>query len=345
MLNFYNSRLINAAFHFIPKNEGVNEPVYSHNLYLETDQIQESIFSLLSSSFKNPVFYSFDYHNSDFIFNPLYNYVSNTFDNEEDLLANSIKICKLLFDKSKNSFIDSGYFFYGNIKDVLIDDELVNVITIIKFEETTSIFDFKHGPNGIQAQEKSGYSLKKPHKICLILDVDREEGYKILQIDPQNKIEADYWMKEFLFLKPHQDKHLFTSEYIKLTLNFAKKNESFKETQSLDKVDLKYKTKEYFAKNEKFSEEEFLDSSFPNKKIKNDFLEFKANYEADTNKTIPDQFEISPVMVNKNARFLRSVIKLDKNFHIYVHGNREKIERIEESDGTKYYKIYFDQES
>jgi len=41
----------------------------------------------------------------------------------------------------------------------------------------------------------------------------------------------------------------------------------------------------------------------------------------------------------------KSVIKLDKNFHIYVHGDRELIEKgYDEAMGKHFYKIYFDVE-
>ncbi|MFN6039537.1 MAG: nucleoid-associated protein, partial [Bacteroidota bacterium] len=39
------------------------------------------------------------------------------------------------------------------------------------------------------------------------------------------------------------------------------------------------------------------------------------------------------------------VIKLDKNFHIYVHGKHEFIEKgFDEEKGKKFYKLYFDSE-
>jgi hypothetical protein len=275
----------------------------------------------------------------------LYNYICNSFDNPTEILENSIKVCKLLFDKSKNTFIDSGYFFYGLIKDMLIDDEMTNAVVLIKFEEKTNIFNFFEDEKGISAREQSGYSLKKPHKICLVMNIDREDGFKILQVDPQNRLEAEYWIKDFLFLKPHLDKHLYTSEYLKLTLNFTKNSQSFNDNHSIEKADLKNKTKDYFTKNDHFSEDEFLDVAFSDKKLKSEFLNYKENYQIQNDKVLPDQFEISPVMVNKNARFLRSIIKLDKNFHIYVHGKRELIERGVESDGRKYYKIYYTEEN
>ena len=50
----------------------------------------------------------------------------------------------------------------------------------------------------------------------------------------------------------------------------------------------------------------------------------------------------NPLEVPKN--FYKSVIKLDKNFHIYVHGSRQLIEQGEDEHG-KFYKLYFNEES
>ena len=56
------------------------------------------------------------------------------------------------------------------------------------------------------------------------------------------------------------------------------------------------------------------------------------------------EFDISNKAVKNQARVFKSILKLDKNFHIYIHGNKELIEKGTESDGRKYYKIYYDQE-
>ena len=46
--------------------------------------------------------------------------------------------------------------------------------------------------------------------------------------------------------------------------------------------------------------------------------------------------------LKKEMKVLKSVIKLDKNFHIYVHGRRDLIERgFDEGKGKKYYKVFF----
>ena len=57
-----------------------------------------------------------------------------------------------------------------------------------------------------------------------------------------------------------------------------------------------------------------------------------------------DIFAISPHAVKKQARVFKSVLKLDKNFHIYIHGDRSLIERGTEKDGRKFYKIYYREE-
>jgi hypothetical protein len=50
--------------------------------------------------------------------------------------------------------------------------------------------------------------------------------------------------------------------------------------------------------------------------------------------------------VKQHGKFMRSVIKLDKNFHVYVHGNKDFIERgFDEEKGKYYYKLYFSEES
>ena len=49
--------------------------------------------------------------------------------------------------------------------------------------------------------------------------------------------------------------------------------------------------------------------------------------------------------MKKEFKVFKSVIKLDKNFHLYVHGRRDLIERgFDDDKGKKYYKVFFDNE-
>jgi len=57
-----------------------------------------------------------------------------------------------------------------------------------------------------------------------------------------------------------------------------------------------------------------------------------------------DNFTISESAVKKQARTLKSIIKLDKNFDIHIHNNRQLIEQGRDEKG-KFYKIYYKDEN
>ena len=75
------------------------------------------------------------------------------------------------------------------------------------------------------------------------------------------------------------------------------------------------------------------------------FQTYDESYRQSHEVNIEDSFEISPQAVKKQARVFKTVLKLDKNFHIYIHGNRDLIEQGVEKDGRKFYKIYFNEEN
>lgn len=102
----------------------------------------------------------------------------------------------------------------------------------------------------------------------------------------------------------------------------------------------------YFKNNSQFAEKDFTSEVFSDPKIVNSFKRFKDDYQKQGETSLAEEFEISPQVVKKQAKVLKSVIKLDKNFHIYIHGKSELIERgFDESTGKHYYKVFFDTES
>ena len=58
-----------------------------------------------------------------------------------------------------------------------------------------------------------------------------------------------------------------------------------------------------------------------------------------------DNFDISENAVKSAKRKFKSVIKLDKNFHIYVHGKEELIAKgFDENRNKSFYTLFFDDE-
>ena len=117
------------------------------------------------------------------------------------------------------------------------------------------------------------------------------------------------------------------------------------EVTKADQVDLINKSKKFFKEADNFEMEEFAEKVIEDKDIIESFNNYKHVYESDNEVQISEEFEISDSAVKKQARVYKSVIKLDKNFHIYVHGNREYITRgVDEKTGMQYYQIFFNEE-
>ena len=111
-------------------------------------------------------------------------------------------------------------------------------------------------------------------------------------------------------------------------------------------IDLMNKSAEYFRSKDSFSREEFEEDVLEDPQLIASFREYGSFSREQGEMDIVDSFEISAHAVKKQMRIFKSVIKLDKNFHIYVHGNQSLIERgFDEVTGKHFYKVYFDKET
>jgi hypothetical protein len=117
------------------------------------------------------------------------------------------------------------------------------------------------------------------------------------------------------------------------------------EVSKADQIDYLNRSVDYFKKHDNFEKEEFAKEVFQSKEVINSFNSFDELYSQTNQIEVNDSFAISPQAVKKQARVFKSVLKLDKNFHIYIHGDKELIEQGVEQDGRKFYKIYYTDES
>jgi hypothetical protein len=106
-----------------------------------------------------------------------------------------------------------------------------------------------------------------------------------------------------------------------------------------DQIDILNRSMNYFKSHEVFDKPEFEHEVFRQPEVIESFRDFDGG-------DIPMDmtFEIAPDAVKKQSKIFKSVLKLDKNFHIYIHGDRSMIERGED-EGKKYYKIFYEKES
>ncbi|WP_317169160.1 nucleoid-associated protein [Mucilaginibacter humi] len=192
-------------------------------------------------------------------------------------------------------------------------------------------------------------NINKLDKGVLIFNIEKENGYKVVVIDTANRGQdaAVYWKDDFLQLKIRNDSYNQTSNALGIYKNFVtnKIDEEFDMTKT-DKIDLLNRSMKYFKEKETFDMDEFTDEVISNPKAIESFKTFKSQYEDEFDTKINDTFEISNNAVKKQAKIYKSVLKLDKNFHIYIHGDNKLIEKgFDDEKAMNYYKVFFKEEA
>ncbi len=348
MIDHTNSTLEKVSVHFVGNKTNEQELTLSKNLLdIGTEKVNQLLSVFFLTPFSSPEFNSFTFTNEDFTLNPLFIYASQVFDDSKTFQKNSIHIAKHLYELSIHPQIKPGDLFVAYFSNIRFKEKSVNAIGIFKLENKQSFLKLNTIQDDFLIDYEDGINIEKLDKGCLILNVDKDSGYKVCIVDKSNKnTEAHYWKETFLQLKPCKDEYHQTKEFLNIAKIFVTKQltEDF-EVSKAEQIDLLNRSVDYFKTHDTFDKKDFEEEVFCNKEIIKSFQNFDETYRENHAIEVNDSFEISSQAVKKQARIFKSVLKLDKNFHIYIHGNKELIEQGMESDGRKYYKIYFEHEA
>jgi len=311
----------------------------------------ETLGALLMQYFVQPFekineIYRFSHPTDDLQLNEVFHFASLMFEHPDGFHENSRQIARQLYDITGHAKIKSGELHVCYFKQLQLEGELLDAIGIFKSESKEPFLKvLQEGKTFYLNYEEQAINIKKLDKGCIIFNTEKEAGYKVAVIDQTNRAEAVYWIDEFLKLKVRNDNYNQTHNVLSAYKHFVtqKMDEDF-DISKADKIDLLNRSIRYFKENEQFDLDEFSNTVIDNPKGAALFKAYKQEYEQEMDTAIDDSFSISGNAVKKQARVFKSVLKLDKNFHIYIHGNRELIEQGIEADGRKYYKIYFKEE-
>ena len=117
------------------------------------------------------------------------------------------------------------------------------------------------------------------------------------------------------------------------------------EVTKADQAELINESVKFFKGKEEFDFEDFGNEVLKQPEVIQSFNDFSNKYQQERDIEIADNFTISDAAVKKQSRAFKSVIKLDKNFHIYVHGNNQYIKKgYDEITGMHYYQLFFKEE-
>lgn len=345
MLSYQGSILENLIIHFVgnPSNE---EPLQLAAAPTEVkDDHHELLLRFLMHAFKSEGFYKFIV--SD---NPVYDACKALFEEKMTLEEASTEIAKHLYEVSSHPKILPGDLFVARLSEVNLHNELHDAIVILKAEHEDDFMQVEWQGATSEAILAQGYRLDRVDKACLILSANPLEGYQILVVDKTNgnAAEAQYWTDAFLNLEAMEDSYHFTQQYMNLTRQFVKEQfpEDF-QVSPADQIAMLNRSSKFFKEKDRFELDSFANEVIQAPEVIDSFKRFTENSaEKEDDHSITEAFDINQQAVKKHAGMFRSVLKLDKNFHIYIHGNRNMIERgFDDEKNLNYYKVYFSNEA
>ncbi len=350
MITFSEANLAELSIHRIGNKLQDEFYVLSENsLQIEDEMLKQLLlqYFLLPYEKVNEI-YRFMHPNNDLSLNEVYHFANEIFKDGSLFHQNTRQLATYLYEISNHPKIKSGELYVAYFENVQIEGDLHDAIGIFKSETKESYLKVYPQKDGFElSYEQEAINISKLDKGCLIFNTEKEEGFKVAVIDQTNRsTEAVYWKDEFLKLKIRNDSYNQTQNVLGVYKNFVtqKLDEDF-EVSKTDKIDLLNRSMKYFKEKESFDINEFANEVIANKEGIESFKSYKKSYEEEFDTQISDSFDISDAAVKKQAKAFKSILKLDKNFHIYIHGNKELIEKgFDDNKSMNYYKVYFREE-
>ncbi len=351
MISYFEASLETVSVHHIG-NQAQSEmyALSEHPLVLKDKVIGQLLMQYFLKPFEkaNEV-YHLMHSSGDLNLNELHHFATQVFEDNSRFHEMSEQAAKHLYKVSNHPNIKSGELYVAYFKKVQIEGNPLDAIGIFKSENKETYLKVYPEKGGFGVDyEENAININKLDKGVLIFNIEKENGYKVVVVDNTNRSQdaAAYWKDEFLQLKIRNDSFNQTSNTLGIYKNFVtqKLDDEF-EMNKADKIDLLNRSMKYFKEKDTFDMDEFTGEVLGNPQAIESFKNYKSQYEQEFDTRISDNFEISDNAVKKQQRVYKSVLKLDKNFHIYIHGDKELIEKgFDDDKAMNYYKVYFKEE-
>ena len=280
-------------------------------------------------------------HEVNIELNPVRKLLLDYFGGGSNFHEMTVGLMKVLATSEKN--ISEGEVYMTAFDQIIYDQKPCQAVGIFKIDGKQSFIESSLMGDQLALTLNKGVGIKDLNKGALII-LDSDQNEMILKVF-QNHPDIKYWRHQFLMIRPLENEFYQTKNTMNLCKDFALKG--LDEMAKVDQVDLLNKTVDYFSEKQSFDQTEFEEEVLASTEVKAAYHSYKGDFEEKHQiEGMREQFEISKPAFKAAKKYIKSVIKLDRNFHVYVHGQRQEIERgYDEVRGKNYYKLYFDQES
>lgn len=343
MINFSNIVLEKMAIHKVGNKSKAEKNFFSEVLYKPSASIEDKLLKYFLSPFKKlEETYQFNAPENDT--NTLYNLSKAFFATKENFLETSQRISRHLYDQSKHQNIKAGEVFVVHFSELLYGEEMVEAIGIFKCERKSEFMQVNDIDSELLLNFQNGINISKMDKGVLLLNVEQEDGFRVLSID-NNYYDTSYWLLDFLDVVHVQDDFFHTSNYLDMVDNFTKEVLAPKMDKA-EQIQFMNDSVDYFAKHETFNFDEFATEIAPEPEV---VAELR-NYRNDFALNDVEAFSIAPAAINNAKRKIKNNIKLDNGVSIKMNftnpeESKELVERgFDEDRGMYFYKVFFNEE-
>ncbi|NHF61290.1 nucleoid-associated protein [Flavobacteriaceae bacterium TP-CH-4] len=349
MINLYPTQIETISLHRVG-NKNKNEGVFlSQQPFALNDETTGLLKEYFFKPFREKEENYFKLSNEvDLEFNTLYKIASEIFNDPASMHNNSKKVATHLFEQSNHPHIKSGEVYITYLSNVLLDNVKVDAIGIFKSEVKNDFLQFEEKGSNLDIVIQQGVNVNKLDKGCLIFNVDKENGYKVLSVDG-NRYDTKYWLEDFLGVDVLADENFYTKNYLKFCQNFAK-DVVLPAEDKQQEVLFMNRAVNHFAKNDAFEESNFLNEVIENPELIPEFKHYKV--EKGPKYSIEDvsNFDIANKAVSDARKKIKNVINLDTNIQIKMDFiNPESAQKFVEKGWDEerqmyYYLVYFNKE-
>lgn len=347
MLSITDIKLEHLVTHYVGnKSTGEDLGLSKNPVAIETTELSNMLLQYFLAPFREAPSFNL-WHPSEIERNDIYHFASVVFADPESLILQSCNIARHLFDVTDLPQIKSGELHVAYFRGCPVDGVMTDAIGIYKTESRDRFLKIAQERDEWSFSPDEGINPDKMDKGCLIFNVQAANGYKVHVVDRTSKGgEAQFWKDTFLKVRAADDEYHNTEDYMKLCKDFIVTQIPAEfELNRVEQIGFLNKSVDYFKKNEQFDSEHFEQEVFRQPELIESFRGYSKQYEQDHEVDFSGGFDISGAAVKKQTKVFKSVLKLDKNFHVYVHGNSDLIEKgYDEQTGMNFYKIYFEEE-
>lgn len=347
MLEFTVANIENIIGHKVGNRLEEEELVLSEKqVPLLDDLLIDLMKTYFFKPFKESAFYNFT-HEGGLHLNEVFASAEKIFSDQGTFLNESKNLAEKLYEAIDHPAINAGEFYVAYIADVKVQGEFVDAIGIFKSESKEYFLTLEEGED-IALDAHLGMNLGKLDKGCLIFDLDKEDGYRLSIFDKTKggAEVAQFWRNGFLNVKMREDTFYHTQNFMDVCKGFVE--DVFNEEQGVertDQVQMLNRSMKFFEDNDNFETPTFNEKVLEMPEIVDAFQDYKQEYQQKNDVNLYDEFQISDNAVKKQKKHFKSIIKLDKKFHVYVHGGHNDIEKgYDEDRGKKFYKLYYESE-